>query len=488
MFFNTFSSLAASAPFVGLLLIVYWITVVLVIISQNREPSLTLAWILVLMALPGFGLILYFFAGRDWHSITAKRDWLADLRKIRTPFMHGFYARYAGRTDQLKQDLQGNPAARVVSTIEKVNDAPPLPAHDVTVYPSGEEYFPVLIDDIYKAQRFVHMQYFIWERDELTTKICDALMDRVKAGVEVRILNDYIGNIQYKKDQLKALENAGAKIGSDVTQIGKLNYRNHRKITVIDGELGHTGGFNIGQEYIDGQPKYPTWRDTGLRFRGPAVGEMQKLFADRWYEVYRESLFNPMYFPAEGAPVAENGPMLQVVAQGVEDYWSSATRAHEVAIMGARRRAWIQSPYWVPDPGMLDALVNASLGGIDLKFMMTGWPDKKIAFRTAQSYWKPILEAGGEIYLYMEGFFHAKGIVIDSEIGSLGTMNLDMRSLHLHKELMVWMYDVDLAKRQEEIFLADLAKCRQVTLDEVNSWSSYKRFMDSMSRLASNLL
>ena len=487
MFFNTFSILRDYSGWLALALIVYWIAVVLTIVSQNREPSLTLAWILVLAALPGFGLILYFFAGRDWYSITTKRDWYAELNRIRAPFMQAYYARYAERVCEAQQIIEGS-AKGVVNAIEKVNDAPPLPAYDVTIHPSGEEYFPILIDDIYKAQRFVHMQYFIWERDELTTKICDALMDRVKAGVEVRILNDYIGNIQYKKDQLKALEQAGAKIGSDVTQIGKLNYRNHRKITVIDGDLAHTGGFNIGQEYIDGKPKYPTWRDTGMRFNGPAAGEMQKLFAERWYEVYRESLFNPMYFPSPDGPASANDPMLQVVAQGVEDYWSSATRAHEIAISGARRRVWIQSPYWVPDPTMLDTIVNTSLAGVDLKFMMTGWPDKKIAFRTAQSYWKPILEAGGEIYLYMAGFFHAKGIVIDTEIGSLGTMNLDMRSLHLHKELMVWMYDVDLAKRQEEIFLADLELCRQVTLEEVRSWSAYKRFMDSMSRLASNLL
>lgn len=488
MFFNTFDTLSSNSGLLALALVVYWIAVILTIISQNREPSLTLAWILVLTALPGLGLVLYFFAGRDWHSITAKRDWFADLKMVRVPFMHAYYARYADQTQRAMEALEGNSAKRVVCAIEKVNDAPPLPANDVSVYPSGEEYFPVLIEDIYKAQRFVHMQYFIWERDELTTKICYALMDRVKAGVEVRILNDYIGNIQYKKDQLKALKQAGAHIGSDVTQIGKLNYRNHRKITVIDGELGHTGGFNVGQEYIDGGDRYPVWRDTGLRFRGPAVGELQKLFADRWYEVYRESLFNPMYFPSEHTPVAEGDPMLQVVAQGVEDYWASATRAHEIAIAGAHRRAWIQSPYWVPDPTMLDTLVNAALGGVDLKFMMTGWPDKKIAFRTAQSFWKPILEAGGEIYLYMAGFFHAKGIVIDSEISSIGTMNLDMRSLHLHKELMVWMYDRDLAARNEEIFLADMSKSRRVTLEEVNSWSAYKRFIDSMSRLASNLL
>lgn len=487
MIFNPLQQLGVG-PVITIFLIIYWIAVILIIVSQNREPSLTLAWILVLLALPFLGLIIYFFAGRDWYSIQAKSKWLAELRKIRLPFMDRFYARYARYIDATREKYDGANVGRVISAIEKQNLAQPVPANDVVIYPSGEEYFPVLIEDIKNAKRFVHMQYFIWERDELTTKVCDALMERVKAGVEVRILNDFLGNIQYKKDQLKALKEAGAKVGSDVTQIGKLNYRNHRKITVIDGEIGHSGGVNIGQEYIDGGEKYPTWRDTGMRFTGPAVGELQKLFSDRWYEVYEESLFNPMYFPPEDMAVRDDPVMLQVVAQGVEDYWSSSTRTHEIAISGAVRRAWIQSPYWVPDPAMLDTVVNAALGGIDLKFMMTGWPDKKIAFRTAQSFWKPILEAGGEVHLYMAGFFHAKTIVIDSTMGAVGTMNLDMRSLHLHKELMVWMYDERLAKRQEEIFLADLEKCRQVTLEEVDSWSNYKRFMDSMSRLASNLL
>jgi len=486
--FNAFSALAQYSGWIVLALAVYWTSVILIIVSQNREPSLTLAWILVLVALPVLGLLIYFFAGRDWGKITPKSKWFEEWKKIRFPYMDAFYMRYAKYGEAAHKKYEGMGVERVISAIEKQQSAPPLPANDVQIYPSGEEYFPVLIEDIGRARRFIHMQYFIWERDELTTKVCDALMGRVKAGVEVRILNDYVGNIRYKKDQLNELKEAGAKVGSDVTQIGKLNYRNHRKITVIDGEIGHSGGVNIGQEYIDGGRKYPTWRDTGIRFTGPAVGELQKLFADRWYEVYQESLFNSMYFPAEDAPVRDDPFLLQVVAQGVEEYWSSSTRTHEIAISGAEKRVWIQSPYWVPDRAMLETLVNTSLSGVDLKFMMTGWPDKKIAFRAAQSFWEPILLAGGHIYLYMAGFFHAKAIVIDGTMGAVGTMNLDIRSLHLDKELMVWMYDDGLAKRQAEIFLADLEKCREVTLEEIQSWNAYKRFVDSMSRLASNLL
>jgi len=470
-------------------LYVYWIAVVVIIVSQNREPTKTLAWILVLALLPGIGLVLYIFLGRDWKTITPTRKWYKAVLKLQLPFMDNFYSTYRSFAEDKYREYEGTVGDRVMKAIDAENmGAIPLPSDGLNIYPSGEEYFPVLIEDIYKAERFVHMQYFIWERDELTTKICDALMDRLKAGVEVRILNDFIGNIQYKKDQLKALEEAGAHVGYDVGQIAKLNYRNHRKITIIDAKIGHSGGVNIGQEYIDGGDSYPAWRDTGIRFTGPIVGELQKLFAYRWYEVFAENLYNPMYFPPKDTPIPDDPVALQVVAQGVNDPWNSSTRAHEIAVSGATKRVWLSSPYWIPTEGLLDAVVNAALGGVEVRLMMTGWPDKKIAFRTAQTYWGPLLKAGGHVHLYEAGFFHSKSIVVDSEIGAIGTMNLDIRSLQLHQELMVWMYDEALALEQERIFRDDLEHCREVTLEEVESWSGGKRLLDSASRLASNVM
>ncbi len=306
------------------------------------------------------------------------------------------------------------------------------------------------------------MQYFIWERDELTEKICNVLMDRLKAGVEVRILNDWLGNIQYKKDQLKALKEAGAQWGADVSQFNKANYRNHRKMTIIDGDVGHSGGVNIGQEYIDGGKKYPAWRDTGIRFTGPAVGGLQRLFAERWWEKHDENLFQAKYFPD---PSLDPGSiMTQIVSQGVEDPWHSATRAHQIAIMGASERLLISSPYFVPDQSTHDAMIDAALSGVEVHFLMTGWPDKKLAFNAAKSYWKPVSEAGGRIYLYNKGFFHSKSMVVDDVACSIGTMNLDIRSLRLHKELMVWTYDRAVTARLADIFFDDLKESKEVTL------------------------
>jgi len=310
-----------------LTLLVYWVLVVVAIISQDREPTSSLAWILVLYLFPGFGLLLYIFVGRDWKGWYEKQDWIRAWLGTRMRFMAKVYALHEDFSDRARKRLAGTVAGSISNSIESTNQAPVLPAKNLVLWDWGADYFPVVIDDIYAAERFVVMQYFIWEHDELTKKITDALMDRLKAGVEVYMLNDYLGCIQYDKSELKALKAAGAHIESDVAQLGKLNYRNHRKITVIDGVIAHSGGFNIGQEYIDGKPKYPTWRDTGLRFEGPAVGEMMKLFADRWYEVKREALYKDEYFPSSLAVDPSATLPLQVVAHGARTRWRSPGRA-----------------------------------------------------------------------------------------------------------------------------------------------------------------
>jgi cardiolipin synthase len=473
----------------GLVLLgLYWIVVVVAIVADDREPTITLLWILVFLIMPGFGLLVYFLAGRDWKKVHARQEWVQELRAIREPFMETLYVRYRSYSDAVTAHYRDTSIERLVRAVSQERGNEPLPANELAIWPSGAEYFPHLLEDISGAQRFIHMQYYTWERDELTTKLCAALMERVRAGVEVRILNDFLGSVRYRKDQLAALKAAGAHVGSDVRQLRRLNYRDHRKITVIDGWIGHTGGVNIGQEYIDGKPRFASWRDTGVRFTGAATAELQKLFATRWYEVFRESLFDARYFPAAGAPVADSPIMTQVVAQGVEEQWSSSTRAHEIAISGAQRRVSIQSPYWVPDPTLLDTFINAALSGVELRLMMTGIPDKKLAFQAAQSYWEPVLRAGGHVHLYMAGFLHAKSIVIDDMVSAVGTMNLDIRSLRLNQELMVWIYDENIARAQQEIFDDDLQHCVEVTLAEIASWSRFRRFRNSASRLASNLL
>ncbi|MCL2492001.1 MAG: cardiolipin synthase [Coriobacteriia bacterium] len=468
------------------ILVLYWIIAILALIATDREPPVTIAWILVICLLPGIGLVLYYFTGRNWEEIARKSKWHKARQSIRIPFMEHILDRYV---DSANAFLAANTHTQVEHLIKLMwnqSGVPAIPARDIDIWYDGQSYFPNLLDDLRGAQEFIHMQYFIWEDDELADQVSDILVERLKAGVEVRILNDFFGSIAYSKKGLRRVKEAGGVVLSDITAIRQINYRNHRKITVIDGICAHTGGFNIGQEYIDGGHKYDSWRDTGIRFCGPAVFLMQDLFSQRWFEVDHESLWLSKYFPLDR--IGDGDVLVQIAAQGVEDVWDVASDSYKIAISRANDYVWIQSPYYVPTTALEATLETAAFSGIDVRLMITGVPDKKIAWDAAFTYFRPLLMAGVKIYLYETGFFHSKMIVTDDIASSVGTMNLDFRSLELHKELTVWMYDKKIALRNKQAFLDDRMHCRKVTLAELDEIGPIKRFENSAYRLLSRLL
>jgi cardiolipin synthase len=247
---------------------------------------------------------------------------------------------------------------------------------------------------------------------------------------------------------------------------------------------------NMGQEYIDGGSRFTTWRDTHIRITGQAVADLQKLFASRWYENvrHRESLFNEKYMPGADPWCVDEGILVEIAAQGVEDAWDMARRAHLVAIGQAERTVFLQSPYFVPDYSIYDQLINSALSGIEVRLMMTGVADKRMPFWAAQTYFRRLLEAGCHIHLYEDGFFHAKTIVVDGSLAAVGTMNLDNRSLKLHKELMVWVFDELFARQVQQSFYDDLKRCREITLEDVGATRRLSRFRNQAARLLSEAL
>ena len=477
-------------PVFATIIVLYWLFVMIIIIAEDREPTITLAWILVLMLFPMIGLIVYFFAGRDWKHTVPKRTSTKLAKTTALEFMSRVQEPYLAVQDEFVASRRGTLTERLTTAINSENDARPLPIRSHDIYPSGKEFFDQLKIDMMAAQRFIHLEYFIWEKDELTADLCDILIERAKAGVEVRVLYDWMGSLPFGKDELKAVAAAGGDVRADVKQLGSLNYRNHRKIAVIDAEIGFTGGHNIGQEYIDGGKSYPSWRDTSCRITGPGVAMLMRWFAYRWMTAFKDdSLWDAKYFPAVDQSLASGTPMMaQVVAQGVDDPLESSRRTHMIAMSGACKTLRIQSPYFVPDVGTYDAMINAALAGVDVRFIMTGWPDHKSAFWAAQSYWRPLVEAGGRVYIYTAGFFHAKTLAVDSEVCAIGTMNLDLRSLKLQRELMLWVFDAEKTQELEAIFDRDLEKCDEITLKELNDMSAFANFRNSASRLAANLL
>ncbi len=473
-----------------LVFIVYWVVTIVLLIMDDREPSITLAWLFILVFLPLIGVFFYIFFGRDWKVVARRKGWFETLKRVEIEELAPIWKRNAGATARFYEEWGDAIAEPISRAISAENVARVLPASSLELFNDGATKFARLKEDLAVAQRFIHLQYFIWEQDRLTAEIVPILLDRLKAGVEVRIMYDWMGCISFKKRELKQLAKAGAIVRADVTDLLRINYRNHRKIVVIDGEIGYTGGMNVGQEYIDGGKRFATWRDTHLRLTGQAVAGLEKLYASRWFEQKKdhENLFTAKYMPAPDPAAVEAGTLVEIAAQGVEDPWSAARRAHMVAIGQAEESVWIQSPYFVPDYSIYDVMINAALSGLDVRFMMTGIPDKPIALWAAQTYYRKLIEAGGRVYLYEAGFFHSKTIVVDGLVSAVGTMNMDQRSLKLHKELMLWVFDRGFAQQVADAFVHDMESCHEVTLDDVLSVRGFRKFRNQAARLFSNVL
>jgi len=465
--------------------LILWLYVMATLIMEDREPADTLAWAFALLLLPVLGMVFYFFAGRDWAIITEKKGSVrAQLDRFLLT-LAPFFARNAGAERRFRALYGGTYLERLSDTIAREDGLGVVTADSAEIFPTGAEKFGRLKADLSAARRFIHVQYFIWEDDELTDSLTEIFKERAQAGVEVRFLYDSLGSKHWDKSKLEALVPLGVKVAKDVSSLSHVNYRDHRKIVVIDGEIGYTGGYNVGQEYIDGGKRFARWRDTHLRVTGQIVGELQALFASRWFDQTKEDVLTEQYLPAPPAGDGEDGILCQVVAQAVQDPWQSSRRVHMLAIGNAAKRAWVQSPYFVPEVGLYDTMITAALSGVDVRFMMTGVPDKKVPFWAAWTYFRPLLKAGVHVYLYEAGFLHSKTIVIDSAAAAIGTMNMDIRSLRLHKELMLWMYDEKLAQRQEQLYEEDIANSHEVTFADLDQLTTRTRFRNSFMRLLS---
>ena len=465
--------------------LVLWLYVMATLIMEDREPADTLAWAFALLLVPVLGMIFYFFAGRDWAIITEKKGALRAHVDRFLGALAPFFARNAGAERRFRQLYAGTYIERLSDTIHREDGLGVVTADSAEIFPTGAEKFGRLKADLAAAQRFIHVQYFIWENDELTDALTAILKERVQAGVQVRFLYDDLGSKHWDKSKLEALVPLGMKLAKDVSSLSHVNYRDHRKIVVIDGEIGYTGGYNVGQEYIDGGERFARWRDTHLRVTGQIVGELQALFASRWFDQTKEDVLTDEFLPAHPRGDGEAGVLCQVVAQAVQDPWQSSRRVHMLAIGNAGKRAWIQSPYFIPEVGLYDTMITAALSGVDVRFMMTGVPDKKVPYWAAWTYFRPLLKAGVHVYLYEAGFLHSKTIVIDSRAAAVGTMNMDIRSLRLHKELMLWMYDEELAHRQEQLYEEDITNSHEVTFADLDQLSLTTRFRNSFMRLLS---
>lgn len=472
------------------LLYVYIFITIFYLLLDNRETATTLSWLLVFLFFPFVGIVFYFLFGRGMRKKVRKTL----LRQNLEGRLAGQGRAMVERQKRVMDVLLGRyvtPAEKKLMRLMYRNSDSILSSkNQVRVFFNGRDKFDQLMEDLGKAQRYIHMEYFIWKNDYLSQKVVRILQERAAQGVEVRILYDAIGNYlsgRYRR-KLRAM---GIKIYpyfnfASPFRIHTLNYRNHRKIVLIDGTTGYLGGMNMGEEYIDGGRRFPHWRDTHLRIQGEAVAVLQEIYKVSWFNTTREELTmesDTAFDTMEGDPVH-----VQITTSGPDSAWESIQQLYFLLISSAEHSIYIHTPYFIPDASIVMALKTAALGGIDVRIILTGLLDKRLPYWAALTFIGDLLTAGVRFFYYNRGFMHAKTIVVDDKCCSVGTANMDIRSFQLNYEINALMYDELLAGKIVAMFYQDLEFCREFTRADYDKISRPSQLRNSLARLFAPLL
>lgn len=474
----------------GHLMVINLILAVIIVFFQRRDPKSVWAWLLILYFIPVVGFIFYLLIGTDMHKQKMFRtkeieDKLSDAIRhqetiIRNQELTVSYPEMKDYGDLVLYHLH---ASNAILTDD----------NEVQFFVDGKAKFSALVEDLKAAERSIHIQYYIIKNDEVFQSILEVLKQKVKEGVEVRILFDGMGGRFVRNSLWKELQGMGMQVAEFFPAVfGQLqlrvNYRNHRKIVVIDGKTGYVGGFNIAREYIGLDEKFGYWRDTHMRIKGSAVDSLQVRFILDWNFAARNQtiafenyLTEPDANPAAGCPV-------QIVTSGPDSLEQSIRNTYLRLIHKAKRCIYIQTPYFIPDEAIMSALCIAVHSGVEVNVMIPCKPDHPFVYWATYSYVGELVLQGANCYMYMDGFLHAKGIVVDEMVLCYGTANMDIRSFSLNFEVNAILYDEGKAKEMTEYFHEDLKRSKQITKNMYLGRNLLVRFKEQVSRLLSPLL
>jgi cardiolipin synthase len=473
------------------LLAIYAFIMGVFLISENRTPQATLAWMLAFIFAPGIGVIAYLFFGRDRKAFSKQSELVRqNFRANAMPLLSPLLSRQDAELDRLESD---SVSRRKLSMLVRRNSHSALTTRNrVKIQQDAVQFYPSLIEDLKAARHSIHLQYFIWAVDPFTDELRQILVDKVKSGVEVRLLYDPIGSqAQVGRRYVKEMLAAGIHMAptSPLYQLHTIGYRNHRKITVIDGSIGYTGGMNIGQEHLGGGVGFDSWRDTQVRLVGDSANILQAVFMVDWYNAVGENLFHAKYFPADAIDPAAGEIPVQILTSGPDSQWAAIRQLYSFMIVSAQRHVRMQSPFFVPDATIAEALRTAALSGIDVQVMVSARPSgNRLPDWAGNTFIEDIVSAGVRVFQYEKGYLHAKTISIDSEICSIGSANIDIRSFSINYELNAVFYSRQLARELESDFERDLDYCSEFDPEVYRKRGISIRFRDSVARLLSPLL
>ncbi len=465
------------------------ISVIFNVILENRNPVRTLAWIVVMVAIPLAGFLFYFYFGVNYRKIKMfSRKGLGDMKWLQ--YMSEDQKQLIKKSEFLQR--RDTVAVRKLMTLLLNNSKALLTRYNqVEVLDNGVETFPALFKALWQAKKFIHLEYYIMNEGRLLTELKNILLAKAAEGVEIRIIYDDVGSWSLSKGFVRELRTAGIQIYPFLPVrfrqfARKANYRNHRKIAVIDGVVGFVGGLNIADRYVDGVPGIGVWRDTHLKVIGEAVTSLQVIFLIDWYFVRQKLLLNKdEYLPYVKA---DSNVVVQTVTSGPDSDWASIQQSYFTLINMAKRYVFISTPYFMPGETTLNSLKTAAMSGVDVRILLPHKSDSKLTYWCTRSYIEELLEAGVKIYWYKKGINHCKVIITDGIVASVGSANMDIRSFEQNFEVNMIIYDREVVKKLATDFANDLKDSVESTIQHWKFRHKRERVYESMARLFAPLL
>ncbi len=470
----------------------YFLTVASVVfnvILENRNPVRTLAWIIVLVTIPLIGFVFYLYFGVNYRKNKMfSMKGLGDMKWLQ--YMSEDQKQLLQKSEFLKR-RESVEVKKLMTLLLNNSKALLTRYNQVEILNNGEETFPALFKALLQARKFIHLEYYIIAEGSLATRLKEILLQKAAEGVEVRVIYDDVGSWSLSKSYLRELREAGIQIFPFLPVrfhhfANKANYRNHRKIAVIDGEVGFVGGLNIADRYMDGVAEIGVWRDTHLRVVGEVVTSLQVIFLIDWYFVRRELLLDKdEYLPYVRT---EGNVVVQAVTSGPDSDWASIQQAYFTLINMAKKYVFISTPYFMPGETTLNCLKTAAMSGVDVRILLPHKSDSWLTHWCTRSFAEELLEAGVRIYWYQKGINHSKVIVVDGIVASVGTANMDLRSFEQNFEVSLIIYDREVVKRLAADFIEDLKVSSEGTIQRWKFRPKRNKVRESIARLFAPVL
>ena len=475
---------------IGIVYAILLIIVCLRIIYETRSATKTMAYLLLAIFLPVAGIMFYILFGINFWKMKLYNKKSGEDEKV----LQMLKKEMKAYKDEIAapEELSVENNRELATMLAKELRSPLTRRNKVKLLINGEEKFPEVIQALRNARHHIHIEYYIYAQDQIGEQIEKILIEKAKEGVEVRFIYDDFGSPNIKRSIEKKMKDAGIEIYPFqkvhfYLLANRLNYRNHRKIIVIDGQTAFTGGINVCDKYINNGVNKLFWRDTHLRIDGPGIFFLQYLFLVDWNFCSGKKIKpDKLYFPV---PVAgKSDSFLQVAASGPDSDQPSVLFSLLQAIYLAKKEILITTPYFIPGDSILEALRIAALSGLSVKLLVPGVCDSKLVNAASKSYYEDLLCAGVDIYMYQKGFVHAKTLVADGNLSVVGTANMDYRSFELNFEVNVIIYDKTFSEKLRKVFFKDIEDAEKIDKDEWCKRPAYKQLPERIARLFSHVL